>query len=173
MINSKGYVENLYTPNCIRTVSGIYVNVFDPKPEMFELSDIAWALSRMQRFTAHLPTSFTILQHCLAVADLVGTEHKLAALLHDASEAYMHDIAGPQKVNFPDYKSVESGVMKVIAEKFGFEYPLHEDVKNADKEQLEWEWECIVIKGGDFCDGEQITRTNWKFKVGKFLKLKK
>lgn len=26
--------ENLYTPNCIRTRSGLYVNVFEPKPEM-------------------------------------------------------------------------------------------------------------------------------------------
>ena len=50
--------ENLYTPNCIRTFTGIYVNVFEPTPEMICIEDIAHALSNQCRFSGHLPTFY-------------------------------------------------------------------------------------------------------------------
>ena len=49
---------------------------------------------------------------------------KLAGLLHDASEAYIGDMPSPFKKLMPDYKKLEDNLMKVIAQKFGFEYPL-------------------------------------------------
>ncbi len=33
--------ENLYTPDCIRTFTGKYVNVFDPDPETICIEDIS------------------------------------------------------------------------------------------------------------------------------------
>lgn len=69
--------ENLYTKDCIRTVSGIYVNVFEPKPEMFVIEDIAHALSFMPRFAGHLRWPYSVAQHSLAVSNGVYPQNRL------------------------------------------------------------------------------------------------
>lgn len=138
--------ENLYTPNCIRTVSGIYVNVFDPRPEMICIEDIAHSLSHQCRFGGHLPDFYSVAQHSVSVSQIVEESDRLAALLHDASEAYLVDMPSPIKKGLPNYKMLESNLMKVIARKFGFEYPLTYKVKEADVFALEWEWHTLVLK---------------------------
>ncbi len=57
----------------IETVSGRLVDLADPKPEDFEASDIAWALSREPRFGGHTITSeaYTVGQHSLRVSELI------------------------------------------------------------------------------------------------------
>ena len=138
--------ENLYTPDCIRTFSGQYVNVFDPDPDTILIEDIAHALSHQCRFGGHLPMYYSVAQHSVLCAVSAPSEHALAALLHDASEAYMLDIPSPIKNRLPEYKKLEDNLMQVIAKKFGFQYPLHEEVKKADKMLLEWEWDRFVLK---------------------------
>lgn len=137
--------EDLYTKDCIRTFTGIYVNVFEPKPEMFSIDDIAHSLSMQCRFTGHLSDFYSVAQHCIAMSDMVHPSHQLAALLHDASEAYLLDIASPIKARIPGYKEIENNLMVVIAEKFGFKYPLHEKVKEVDSFMLAWEWERLML----------------------------
>jgi len=139
-------VENLYTKDCIRTFSGQYVNVFEPDPEKINIIDIAHALSMQCRFGGHLPNFYSVAQHSIVVASIVSKEHKIAALLHDASEAYLMDIPRPIKIRLANYKEIEDGLMKVIAEKFGFEYPLSEDVKEADEKRLKIEWNCCMLE---------------------------
>jgi hypothetical protein len=50
----------------------------------------------------------------------------------------------PIKRKLPAYKNVEKKLMKVIADKFGFDHKLHSSVKEADKKVLEIEWEYFV-----------------------------
>ncbi len=138
--------ENLYTPDSIRTFTGTYVNVFDPKPEMFCIEDIAHGLSHVCRFAGHTKRFYSVASHSLLVASCVPVEHRMAALLHDASEAYLGDIPAPFKNKFPNYCDVENRIMFMIATKFGFEYPLNEEVKKADKKALELEWETEMLK---------------------------
>lgn len=138
--------ENLYTPDCIRTVSGIYVNVFDPKPEMFVIEDIAHALSFTCRFGGHLPHYYSVAQHSITCSKVVSEENAMAALLHDAAEAYLTDMPSPIKKRLPDFVEIENNLMRVIALRFGFEYPLHDEVKEADKELLEMEWARFVLR---------------------------
>ena len=148
-----GQHENLYTPHCIRTVSGKYVNVFDPRPEMIDISDIAHALSNQCRFGGHLPKFYSVAQHsfrcCLRIKNW---QHKLAALLHDAAEAYLIDVPSPVKAGLSNYKDIEHRLMEVIAEKYGFQYPLHEDVKQIDQEVLEIEWEGLMLGNQAYMD---------------------
>lgn len=129
--------ENLYTPDCIRTVTGKYVNVFEPTLEMICIEDIAHALSMQPRFGGHLPIFYSVAQHSILTCMLVGEPHRLAALLHDASEAYLMDIPRPIKGKLTNYKEIEHGLMCLIAEKFGFQWPLHEVVKKADEQMLQ------------------------------------
>lgn len=138
--------ENLYTPNCIRTVSGLYMNVFEPTEEMICIEDIAHSLSFQCRFGGHLPTFYSVAQHSLNCSFLIDDPKlKLAALMHDASEAYLLDIPKPIKNNLENYKEIENGLMWLIAEKYGFEWPLHDEIKKADEIMLQTEWDCLML----------------------------
>ena len=132
-------------PGVIRTFSGIEINIFEPKPEQINIEDIAHALSNQCRFSGHVARFYSVAEHSLHVAMKVEHKHALAALLHDASEAYIVDLPTPIKIVMPEYINIEDRIMKVIAEKFGFEYPLHHSVKRADKEMLEFEWDKLMV----------------------------
>lgn len=144
--------ENLYTPDCIRTYTGIYINVFEPTPEMICIEDIVHSLCHQCRFGGHLPSFYSVAQHSANCCALSDPEHKLAALLHDASEAYLLDIPRPIKKRLTHYKEIEHGLMLVIAAKFGFQYPLHDHVKQIDEMMLQTEWNAWINKecGFDF-----------------------
>ena len=145
----KKSIENLYTPDCIRTFTGKYVNVFDPDPETICIEYIAHSLSFQCRFLAQLPVFFTIAQHSVNCSAGLPNEYKLQALMHDASEAYLLDFPPQIKNRLPEYKRIEVNLMHVIAQKFGFEYPLHPLVKANDRRLLEWEWVHFML--GESC----------------------
>lgn len=141
-------LENLYTPDSIRMHSGMYVNVFDPNPDTINIEDIAIGLSRACRFVGQTKDVYTVAEHCIWVANIVPREQKLAGLLHDASEAYLSDIAKPIKEKLPDYNIIENRLMHCIAKKFGFQWPMTKEVKEADRMALEYEWEHKVLRKG-------------------------
>ena len=139
--------ENLYTPNSIRTNSGIYMNVLEPTEDMINIEDIAHSLSQQPRFGGHLPNFYSVAQHSLNCSYLADDpKMKLCALLHDASEAYLLDIPSPIKSLIPKYKEMEDKLMAIIAKKFGFEYPLPEEIKIIDKSMLNQEWDELMLK---------------------------
>jgi hypothetical protein len=150
--------ENLYTPNCARTVSGRYVNLIDPDPATLDLGDITWALANVPRFGGHLPQPWSVAQHSLLVASLVPEEHKLQALGHDFSEAFLQDLHPDLKANVPEYKVVEERMMQAIAKRFGMPWPMSPEVKAADKHALEIEWKYIMLgERDDSRDQHRIT----------------
>ena len=133
-----------FGPGIISTYKGKRFNVLAPNPELICVEDIAHALSNLCRFGGHIQQFYSVAQHSLIVSALVPRNHKLAALLHDASEAYLVDIPTPVKVLLPDYFTIEYRVTEAISKKFGFQYPFHESVIRADKKILRWEWNKIV-----------------------------
>lgn len=140
--------ENLYTPGCIRTFTGKYINPCKPDQELICIEDIAHALSMQPRFGGHLPVFYSVAQHCVEVMRSVSSDIRMGALLHDASEAYLIDVPRPVKDQLPNYKEIEERLMCVIAGKFGFDWPLHEDVKTADEMALQKEWDCLMLGNG-------------------------
>lgn len=138
--------ENLYTHQCIRTHSGEYVNVFNPMPETIKIEDIAHALSRQPRFGGHLPVEYSVARHCIACCDEAPDGFRLCALLHDAAEAYLIDLPRPIKKEIEVYKAIEDGLMKVIARKFGIEYPFPSEVHAVDNIMLQIEWDNVFLK---------------------------
>lgn len=133
----------------IRTFSGIWFDCFNPKMEMISIIDIAHSLSHQCRFGGHLPKFYSVADHSIRCSMLASPEHKLAALLHDASEGYLLDIPRPIKKKLANYKEIEDGVMRLIAEKFGFDYPLSPEVKAIDEIMLQTEWDGLMIKSID------------------------
>lgn len=142
--------ENLYTPDCIRTYTGKYINVFEPTLEMINIVDIAHALAHVPRFGGHTAKFYSVAQHSIAVAMKLPPEQQLAGLLHDATEAYLCDMPSPIKNRMPEYKKIEDKLMVAIARKFGITYPFMQVLKDADKAMLETEWNCIVLNREPF-----------------------
>lgn len=121
----------------IETVSGRKFHFLDPQPEEIDIDDIATALSNNCRFTGQFRKFYSIAEHSVAVSELSG--NSLVGLLHDASEAYLQDIASPVKGHLANYRELEDKVMRAIAARFGFEYPYGPEVKFADVVQLSTE----------------------------------
>lgn len=140
--------ENLYTPDCIRTYTGLYMNVFAPTTEMICIEDIAHSLSNQCRFAGHLPYFYSVAQHSVACSRRLLSHKLLAlqALFHDASEAYLMDIPSPIKKRLSSYIALENNLMKLIARKFEFDYPLYDRVKEIDELELEFEWNYIMLR---------------------------
>jgi len=133
-------------PNVITTYSGIQIDPFDPTPDQIVLSDIGWALSRIQRFGAHGHGDWSVAQHSILVANIVALRHgariALSALLHDAAEAYIGDLPSPIKHRLSDYCRMETALQSVIYQALDVEpyWPEHVDViKEADHLALEFE----------------------------------
>ncbi|HUR65444.1 MAG TPA: hypothetical protein VMZ03_03770, partial [Chitinophagaceae bacterium] len=132
-------------PDCIRTFTGLYVNVFEPTHDMICIEDIAHALSHQCRFGGHLPVYYSVAQHSAYCCNLVDAANKLSALMHDASEAYLLDIPRPIKQKLSNYKEIEDKLMQIIAEKFGFQFPLPAEVHRVDQLMLQLEWDCLML----------------------------
>lgn len=109
----------------ILTYTGQKFYPLDPRPEDVDIRDIAHALSMTCRFNGHVKEFYSVAQHSVYVATLMrlwngDNETCLAALLHDASEAYLNDIVKPVKTSaeFEFYRKAESRLQAVIAERF-------------------------------------------------------
>ena len=133
----------------IRTFSGVWFDCFNPKIEMISIIDIAHSLSQQCRFGGHLSKFYSVGEHSIRCSNLAKPEYKLQALLHDASEAYLLDIPRPIKKKLDNYKQIEDVLMKLIAQKFGFDYPLSPEVKEIDEIMLQTEWNSLMIKSID------------------------
>ena len=103
------YTEEDY----IETKNGIAFHFLDPQPEEINVWDIAWSLSNQCRYTGHVQKFYSVAEHCCLLYDYAkasGVTDKLllrTILMHDASEAYLTDIARPIKAHIPDYKKLE------------------------------------------------------------------
>lgn len=114
------------------TFSGAQYWPADPRPEDVRIVDIAHALSMGCRYSGHTRFFYSIAEHSILVSEVLPPELKLAGLMHDAPEAYIHDISGPLKRSLPDYRRVEDLNWRVIAEKFGLDYDMHPSIHQAD-----------------------------------------
>lgn len=150
--------ENLWEPNSIRTHSGKYINIFDPKPYMISIEDIAWGLSKEQRFGNHLPVQYNVADHSIGVS-LLCIDNPFDGLMHDISDAYIGDLASPIKNLMPDFKKVEHELMAFMANHFGFNWTSPEETKQADRYMLELEWEAIMLNKSD-TDEQKYFRAN-------------
>lgn len=130
---------------CIRTNSGLYINVFDPKPEMICIEDIAHGLAYQPRFAGHLNRHYSVAQHSILAAEQASDKNKLSALLHDSPESYMLDLPTPIKAMLPDYKIAENRLMGVIAGVYNVDFPFDPEIKVIDKFLVNLEWDKLVM----------------------------
>lgn len=140
------------SPDCIRTYTGKDVNIFKPQKYMFCIEDIAWALSKEQRWGNMLSKNYSVAQHSIICSEIAPKEYKLTALCHDFSEAYMRDWAKPLKIHksFEEYRKIEDNLMIFLSDIFGFQYPLPDRVKEIDEFMAKREWNALMLKNESF-----------------------
>lgn len=127
----------------IRLYSGAMFDYNAPQDSDVTIDDVAHALSHVCRFAGHIRHFYSVAQHAVNVSRLVPPEHAYAALMHDTAEAFTNDLPTPLKTAFPVFKELEVKIETAMANKFGFQYPLHESVKYADLQMLLLEKEML------------------------------
>jgi 5'-deoxynucleotidase YfbR-like HD superfamily hydrolase len=127
----------------LQTVSGRWVNPFEPDPEQLDAGDIARALGNLCRFGGHSRVFYSVAQHSVIVSRLVeerggDAEDAFAALMHDATEAYLGDMPHPIKHRSPlgaAFKAAEEHLEQAINARFGVKSDVPE-IKRADRALL-------------------------------------
>lgn len=139
----------------ILTYSGRRFDLLEPTAAMISPADISHALARICRFNGHSRTHYSVAQHSCIVADLVPQADQLAALLHDATEAYVGDMVRPLKDVMPEYREIEHRIWLAVCDRFLIDPILPASVKHADlvalaterrdlMPQQQAEWLCLT-----------------------------
>lgn len=87
----------------IITATGQSIDLAQPRQGDINAMDIAWALAQTNRFTGHCLRPYSVAEHSLLVCELAEHIYQLdvhgllAALMHDAHEAYCGDMSSPGK----------------------------------------------------------------------------
>jgi hypothetical protein len=145
----------------LETVTGKKVNPVNILAEQLDMEDIAWALSRINRFAGHTITliPYNVADHSIFVKNMIyeDTGNALLALyglLHDAAEAYIGDIPSPVKHNSyieEGIARIEKNVLEAVYDKFVSRFPTDEEmetVKYYDKKAQKIEAHAFMFSRG-------------------------
>jgi uncharacterized protein len=141
----------------LQTVSGRWVNPFDPDPEQLDAGDIARALANQCRFGGHSRVFYSVAQHSVIVSELVSqrtgdTEDAFAGLMHDATEAYLGDMPHPVKHRSPlgaAFRAAEGHLERAIRDRFRIK-PDVPEIKRVDRALLATERRAFSAENWDW-----------------------
>ncbi len=131
----------------VSTRCGVMFCLTNPRSQDVRSIDIAHALSRIYRFGGHTSRPYSVAEHSVWVSKLVQPEHRLAALLHDAAEAYVGDMVAPLKAMLPGFSVIERRIHEAICERFGISPEIPEEVHAADRVALATEAKQLLPLG--------------------------
>ncbi len=168
-------MTNEFEGHWITTYTGKKLHYLNPLPEEIDIKDIAHALSLNCRFGGHCKIFYSVAEHSVRVANLVETKYKFRALLHDAAEAYIHDLPRPIKMDLSDYKTLEATLQDSIFLKFGISSDGDEEVKYADYRLLATEARDLMDNTNDWFElppplDSKVLPWNWELGEEAFLK---
>lgn len=140
----------------VKTILGNYVDLRRPMEHDYPIEEIAWHLSKINRFTGGTRIDYSVARHSVYVSMLVPMVYAMEGLMHDASEAYLGDVSSPLKSLLPGYRRIEARVMKAIRYHHGMHPDEPDVVKARDKSAAAIENRHImtphiaVVDGGFF-----------------------
>ena len=122
---------DIHTPltNAKSSAIGVYpsgtVDPLNPDPADITIEAIAHSLAMQCRFTGHTRYHYSVAQHSVACSELAPDKWALWALMHDAPEMMMSDIARPIKRSSTEfgniYNAIEDKLMEAVCIRFGLE----------------------------------------------------
>ena len=140
------------------TATGHEVDLHYAKPAQMVLADVAHSLAQINRFTGHARRPYSVAEHSLLVLDII--EHlfapanvhcRLAALMHDAHEAYAGDMASPMKRTMGEaWTTVEARLERTLRTAWVLHTAAHDHrdvIRQADLIALATEREQLMPKG--------------------------
>lgn len=109
--------------DCIETRTGKVFNVINVDYDAIDMRDIASGLSKTCRFGGQCSSFYSVAEHsfhCWKAAQVDGIckSFRIGVLLHDAHEAYMHDICRATKRHLPDYIRIADNLQNYIERRF-------------------------------------------------------
>jgi hypothetical protein len=117
--------------------NGAYFDFLNPGGSQWGAREISIALSKVCRFAGHCSGFYSVAEHSVLVAKLVPPEHRLAALLHDAHEAFTGDLTYPLKRLLGQLvRDIEDRIDAELFARFGVALPLDPCIKEADRWML-------------------------------------
>jgi len=154
----------------IQTYTGRRFYPLDPVIDQIDIKDIAHALSLLCRFGGHIDRFYSVAEHCILLSKWVDPKNALAALLHDATEAYVVDVPRPIKYLLPDYREIENKAWEAITSRYGLDWALPEQVKEGDNRILINERNLLMPRAerwtiDDLVDPLPIDIIGWEPKV--------
>lgn len=130
----------------IETYKGNKFYFYEPNEKDIDMEDIAHSLSNICRYTGHSRKYYSVSRHSVLCSYMSDDNNLQKALfLHDASEAYIGDIARPFKKLFPEINVIEDNILNVIYKKYNISYDeiIHRKVKEIDDRMLYTEREVL------------------------------
>ena len=150
----------------VTTYSGVKFFVEDCNIAEVPIEDIAHALAMNCRFNGHLDQFYSVAQHSVIVSSLVPSEHRMTALLHDVSEAFLPDMPRPFKQYIGGFQDYEDRIDRAVADTYGTTYPLPESVKYIDKNIVRDEAEAMYRVPPDWITYyESVAGKEWFMKL--------
>jgi uncharacterized protein len=116
----------------MQTYTGRRFYPLDPRPGEIDPLDIAHALALLCRYGGHVDRFYSVAEHCVLMSEWVAPENALAALLHDATEAYVVDVPRPLKRQLAGYREIEQSVWLAITTRFDIRPFVPMQVNEAD-----------------------------------------
>lgn len=113
----------------IITATGRWIDFTNPDPKQISIIDIAAAVANINRYTGHTGNSiinptkgraYSVAEHSVRMYLQAPTRLRKSALMHDAAEAFVNDLASPIRGLIPDHKRIEANLMAAIETALGF-----------------------------------------------------
>lgn len=125
----------------ISTLSGRKIDLLAPDPDQIDIEDVAAGLAALPRWCGQTQARgravhYSVAQHSWLCSKRCPT-HALAALLHDAAEAYMGDCPRPLKALLGGaWHEIESRLQAAIFARYGLPPEIPAAVKRVDDRLL-------------------------------------
>ena len=129
--------------------SGHYFDLLDPHGSEFTIEDIAQGLSMVCRFAGQCSAFYSVAEHSYHTSFLVDGPLRRAALMHDASEAFIGDVTRPLKSVLPEYRAIENAIEAAIVDRFDIHGAADPGVKAADIVMLHAEQAAMMPRHVD------------------------
>lgn len=127
-----------------QSASGEVFRLGDLENNVYLIEDIATSLAKQCRYNGNCRHFYSVAQHCVLASRMAPPEHKLAALMHDASEAYIGDITRPVKKALTGLEATEDRLHAVIFSRFGLAFPMAPEIDVIDRRMLRTEMALLM-----------------------------
>ncbi len=165
---------NEYDSHFITTFTGKKFHYLAPSWNEICIEDIAHALALTCRFGGHCKTFYSVAEHSYRVAAIVDKKDRLAALLHDAHEAYLHDVPRPIKHDIKGYREIANKIQCCIQRALDITVYFPDHLKFADDVLLATEARDLMPNTQDWADlpwplDMRIKPVDWRLAERVFL----